>query len=212
MGGALQPATQAEMLRKHEKALSKLQLQPSAKQQPGVPMTPSSVLGTGAAVGAPGVVTLTNASGNIDIDGIFSAAFEDYLLYLDLFSSTASTPIVAQFRNAAGLYTNATGYRYGQFNLPYATATNYVAPAQGASLGYFGSSSGAGGGSSEIKVFSAARPGTEIKILGEGLSSGGRTSFWGWVNSGIGAATGIRIAPSSGSITGALRIYGINPV
>lgn len=211
MGGQLRPATQAEMLRNHEKSLLKLKNQPSPKQQPGVPMTPSAVAGTGAAVGGPGIVAFTNASGNIDIDGIFTPDYEDYLIYLDMISSPAAITFSAQFRNAAGLYVNATGYRYGLQTMAYAGASSYASPTQGPQLGYVGSSSGPGGGGSVFTVYSPARAAAEIKLAGDGVSSGGRYAFWGWVNGGIGSAVGMRLIPSGSTFTGAMRIYGINP-
>lgn len=204
-------ATQEELLRQHEKDLSKLKNRPAPRPLLGFPMTPSSVVGTGLAIAGPGMVALTASSGALDIQDLFTDDFEDYLMYLDLYSSTVSTNIAMVFLNASGPYSPATAYRYGVQNLPYATTVNYTSPVQGPNLPFFGASSGAGGGANDYTIFSPHRAGTEVKVAGRQVSSGGMAQTWGWCNSGVGQATGIRLAPSSGTITGMLRCYGINP-
>jgi hypothetical protein len=204
-------ATMEELLRAHEKDISKLKNRPSPRQQPGFPMTASSVAGVGVVVAGPGIVEFAASSGNLDIDGIFTPDFEDYLIYLDIYSSTAATNLVAQLRNSGGLYQNLTGYRSGQQTMAYAGASTYSGPVQSGSWTYFGGSSGLGGGSSEIKLFSPGRVGTEVKGTGETVSSSGRVAWWVWCNSAVGLATGLRLNVPSGTITGRLRVYGINP-
>lgn len=211
MGGSLRPSTQSGMLRNHEKDLARLKTRPSPIQQPGVPMTPSSIVGTGAAVGGPGTVLFTAATGAIDIDGIFTPDYEDYLLFLDVYSTSSAQTFPLQLRNASGLYAAASGYRYGLTTAAYlASALAYSSPTAGTSWARGGSSSGAGGGHAELKIFSPARGGTEVLMKGYDVSSSGEVSFWGWCSSAVGQATGIRYS-LAGALNGALRVYGINP-
>jgi len=202
-------ATQEELLRQHEKDLLKLKNRPQARQIPGTPMTASAVAGVGAAVAGPGIIEFTLASGSIDIDGIFTTDFEDYKMYLDIYGSTANTGFAAQLRNAGGVY-GAVAYRAGQFTMAYAGSTSYASAVASTQWPYFGASSGSGGGSSEITMFSPARANAEVKATGETISSGGRTSWWAWCGSGVGSATGLRLGIPTGQITGRLRVYGIN--
>lgn len=203
-------ATQAELLRKHEKDIAKLKNRPGARPTLGFPMTPSSVVGTGLTVAGPGMVALDLASGTLDFLDIFTDDFEDYLVYLDIYGSTAAASIAMQFRNAGGAY-SAAGYRIGVQNLPYAAASSYTAPAAATNLPFFGTSAGAGGAANNWTISSPHRLNAEVKIAGQQVSASGMAQIWGWVGSGVGQATGLRLIPSTGSHTGMFRCYGINP-
>lgn len=212
MGGFNRATTNEELLRQHEKDIASLKLRGTPSPTIGQPMTPSGVSGTGGAVGGPGVAILTNVSSFIDIQNLFDTDYEDYILYLDLYSTNAPLTVALQFLNASGVY-NAAAYRSGVQTSSFGGgATSYASAAAAAiNIGEIGRSSGAGGGSSELRIMSPSRSGTEVKLFGSNVNSGGKFDYWGWCGTGVGIATGIRIAPSTGTIvSGAVRCYGIN--
>ena len=210
----LVPSTQEELLRQHQKDISRLKSRPNPLPVVGYPMAPSQVNGTtGIAIGTVGQVVFANAqSTSFDIRDIFTTDWDDYLLYLDIYTSSVAMKFLMQLRNSAGTYT-AADYRWGAETKLYGGASAWTSALGSSNVqNAMGGSSGTGGGSLEATIFSPARTGTEVKMASRYADSAGLVIGTAWCGAGVGIANGIRLSPSPSTavFSGVLRCYGIN--
>jgi hypothetical protein len=164
-----------------------------------VPVTPSSVAGTGVSLSG-NKVTFTAAS-SISVNGCFTSTFDNYLIILDNTSKSSVVDSVIQLRlagtNAAGAnYNYARGFDSG-------TTRTVASSATGTSMLC---DVGGGLGDSFIKVYAPALAQT-TRISAEAVSAGLVATIGGAHNVST-AYDGFTISPTSGNATGSLRIYG----
>lgn len=177
------------------------------EREPGLfPVIPTSVAGTGVTLGASGKVSFS-ASTTVNINGCFTADYDNYLLVLDM-THAASNSITARLR-VGGVDSSATSYHY---EILYGTGASATAAAT-ASAAYIQGD------------FAGTRRSAELKLYGPALAA---TTVWEYRGSTILTATtmglftqsgqhvvstaydGISLIAPASTITGSVRIYGYN--
>jgi hypothetical protein len=176
---------------------------------PGLSLvTPTSVAGTGVTLSG-GAVSFS-ASSTVSVNGCFTATYDNYRIYLANVTNTVSEDIRLRWR-VAGADNTTTNYRYAGIQTSTAASNSAVGESASSYLrtGYFTT------GRKNIL--------TGIDVLTPFLSA--PTGTWNSAfdeSSGTGYATittcsfaantsfdGFTVYPTSGTITGTLRVYGL---
>jgi hypothetical protein len=169
-------------------------------------ITPTSVAGTGVTLSG-GQVSFSAAT-EVDVNGCFTSAYENYALVI---TATASATVFNSFRmrlagsNAVG----ATDYTYGLFfvnGTPNSGALTNSTGASAGSIGYIGTER-------SVHNLTIAQPAlaayTAITGLGLYTLNASTTQTIGTTHRLNTAYDGFAIIPASGNITGTLRVYGL---
>lgn len=168
------------------------------------PATPTSGLTKIAAASFSGVST-------VDIDSVFSATYDNYLVFIKAYSSVSDADLQLQLR-FAGPSTRTSGYygsavKWGRTG----TATNFGSDnasaftlsdrltAAAAYMDYINLEFNCMNTTSQFPV-----------MMGDGfVNTGSEAVILGATNSTATAYTGFRLLPSSGTITGNYYVYGV---
>lgn len=183
-----------------------------AKSQVGlVPIIPTSVAAnTGSAsISSTGVITATGVN-LLDINGCFSATYENYTMTVEGSSTGGAQNIVGRFRNSgtpAGGDTTADSY-VAQLYMSDTTAPTKAYSAQNfVAIG----SIGAGHGFARVDIVSPFLTKSTYVVGQYSYNEGAASGEWGQVGGrkqSTGSWAGISI--SLGAFTGKVRIYGHN--
>jgi len=156
------------------------------------PATPSSGLTL--------ITTLSPSSvTEVTADNVFTATYENYLIEIAL-DQSANSVLFAQLRSSGSNLTSGT-YTYDAV----------AGPAQTSQTSWE-LSANTGGACTLVNAFTLFRP--ELAATTFGVSSrmasvDNASQQYGYINTNASAYDGIRIAGSSGNITGKIRIYGL---
>ena len=180
-----------------------------AKSQVGlVPITPTSIAvssGT-ATVDVSGNVTFTSVS-NLALNGVFTSAYRNYRFIVTANSSTLAD---LNFRlRVNGTDASGTNYYFGggYVNDIGGTGT-YAGTAQAAASLMLMNSPGSGGTSASVDL---QKPAEATFTNGQAVSFGAFRGMTLGFTHGLGAAyDGFILYPSSGNISGNLKVYGYN--
>lgn len=180
-----------------------------------IPVKPVSVAVAGgtASVSTNGTVTFTAAT-SISLNGCFTAAYRDYVIQIDVTTSSGGVTTTENFRmRASG--TDLTSAYYG---------SSWSHNSNGGSNAFGGSNNGAqwhftysdgtynvGGWNSTIRI---SNPQVAVQTLAEhhsfSINNGHGSSIGSvWVNNSN-SYDGFTIFPGSGTITGKITVYGLN--
>ena len=177
---------------------------------PGIfPIVPGGSAGTGVLVGPAGVVTFTNAT-TVSLNQCFTTAYENYQIVVDVTNRTAAVALLMVLRTAGTDNTAAvySAQRQGT------TGTTATAPAQainGVNWAIDGSAL-IGTFHSDISMFGpmlAAATGAQ----NNGVARSGTTiaGHNGWFDHSVATSyDGFTLSVGTGTITGTIRIYGLN--
>ena len=170
---------------------------------------PTSVtVGSGSgSVGPNGLITFTGSS-SIAIDGCFTSTYTDYQAVLNISTSTATANHKLNYRASGG--TNSTAnYFYGAVAIVFGSATVQGSQSPGANDIIEGSRADSGAPSFTIYNFGAPQAVSRTHVQAFTTD----TSVTRQVGALFNATTqfdGFVLTPTSGTITGTLRIYGYN--
>jgi len=185
-----------------------------------VPIVPTSVTAGGgtASVTTNGAITLSAVTtAGVLIDGCFTSSFDNYLIHVDVPTTSAANALIAQFRLAGAAVAGALYDSEGM----YATGASAV-PVAGQLLAQTswlisGISTVTGTSHScELKLFGpalaqATRATTDAVATTNPMTAaltGGSIHKRALLHRTATAYDGILIAPNTGTITGTIRIYG----
>lgn len=144
-------------------------------------------------------------SSSVNVDGVFSSNFQNYNISVALTSSATNT-IRFQWR-AGGSNETGTVYAYGGFGVGTWSSTAFFST--NASLRDYhalADSNTTSGLASELNIFN---PNTIIRPTILGHSSGAFLVANGSTTDTTTQYTGFRIFPTTGTITGTIRVYGL---
>lgn len=168
---------------------------------------PTSVSGTGVTVGADGKVSFS-ASSTVTINGCFTGTYENYLL---VFTGTSSASAFIRIQLALSGTAAATNYDVQEL---YGSSTTAGASRSTAATQFQISSGGNTCHFVETKVLGPAlAAATQFFAAGNSYDPSGFTSFT-YTNGGAHrtatAYDGVVFTPNTGTLTGSVRIFGIN--
>jgi hypothetical protein len=181
----------------------------------GYTLVADSSTGTGLAYAAPatgaGITLISNqsfsAAGTVNVNDVFSATYDNYLILLTG-SASANNDINFRFRVAA-VDDSSSNYFY-QYN-DIGGATNSVGRSSSQSAGRVGNCSSGERFASNIifyRPFAAESKFTDAIVTRSSTGSGiGMGRFLNGFNTGT-SFTGFSLLPTSGNITGSVKIYG----
>jgi hypothetical protein len=171
-----------------------------------VPTSVSVGSGTGT-VSANGLVTFTGAS-SVAIDGCFTSTYTDYKGVLNISTSTATANHTLAYRTG-GVTNNTANYFYGATAIVFGSAT--VQGSQQASATSIAEGSRADSGAPSFTTYNFGAPQAVSKTNSQAFTTD--TSVTRQVGTLFNATTqfdGFILTPTSGTITGTIRIYGYN--
>jgi hypothetical protein len=181
-----------------------------------VPIVPTSVSGTGSALSPNGQITLTAAT-SLVVNGCFSSSFDNYVAVIDIASVSASNSLNMQLRTGgttatAAVYDTESNYVYG------ATVVG-VQVLAGTSWAFCGSGGITGTShSAEVKLYAPALS-QATRAISDAMSTsnpmsavatGGSIQKRAMLHRTVASYDGFVITPSTGNVTGTVRIYGYN--
>ena len=174
-------------------------------------VVPTGVAGTGVSVGPRGKVTFANTATNIDLQGIFSATFDDYFL---IFHSRSSvTSISAQLLDNTNTPNTAANY---DAQVIIGTGASAVV-AQGLAGTNWGlSATSASIQDMEFRVFSPNLAEETRALVHSTSTSNPMTATAAVAERGLmhrltAQYTGLRISLFAAGPVGSVRVYGYNP-
>lgn len=171
---------------------------------------PTSATGTGTvSLGANGKVTFSGST-TISLNGIFSAAYDNYLMLVTMTTANAQNNIVGRWRGAGADYAGAL-HRNITRAIINGASTESITPATTATSALLGQVSGAGGSTLQVD-FWTPYPAVEKTLWSRGHSSAGMNDSGSWAPSTSGVTDGFSILTSglSSTITGSVRVYAYN--
>ena len=181
-----------------------------------VPVVPTSVSGTGVTLSTGGRVSFTAAS-VININGCFTATYDNYLVVIDAPTSSAANTITMQLRLSGS--TLSTALYDGQWFYVYG-ATLVASQSQASTSWNIIGSGGITGTlhSGEVRVFGPALVQATTAIADSmsatnpmsSAPTGGSVEKRSFLHRTVASYDGFAIAASTGTINGAIRIYGYN--
>lgn len=166
-------------------------------------IVPTSV--TGGTFSASGAISFS-ASTEIDVDGCFSAAYDNYLLSIR-YSSSGNAYLTQRLRaSGSNVATSTYAWTLGQVSTSAVSPETGSASATSISATYSGTGRNCG---LETRFFS---PFLADQTLTINDSSSFGSLIYRYIGNGLNTNTisynGIALIPSTGTITGTLRIYG----
>ena len=172
-----------------------------------VPIVPTSVAGTGVTVDAKGRVTFAAAT-SISLNGVFTSAFDNYHIRMHVQSASAALGGTVRLR-ASGTDESGTNYSNQQTYTSGAT----IQTAATASITAWAFSAVAGTEHATIAdLFAPALAKATLMRLNNatftGAAANGTTDYAARHNLAT-AYDGLSIIPSTGNMTGTLRVYGL---
>jgi hypothetical protein len=144
-------------------------------------------------------------SNSVNLDGVFSTNFQNYRVALDL-TSSSSPGISLQYRSGG---VNETGNIYYYGGMGVGTYTNQTFFSTNNSLRTshgLGDSTSASGLVSDMTIFN---PNTIIKTSLVSHTNGSFMNVSAATTTSTTQYDGFRVFPSSGNITGTIRVYGL---
>ena len=174
-------------------------------------VVPTGVAGTGVSVGPRGKVTFANTATNIDLQGIFSATYDDYLL---IFHSRSSvTSITAQLLDNTNTPNASANY---DAQVLIGTSTTAVVAQGLAGTGWGISATTASIQDMEIRVFSPNLAEETRALVHSTSTSNPMTTSAAVAERGLlhrltVQYTGLRVVLSVAGPVGSVRVYGYNP-
>jgi hypothetical protein len=182
-----------------------------------IAIVPSSVsVSSGSAsVAANGQVTFTGAV-NIMLNNVFSTAYKNYRLVMDVSSASGSQYFTIRFKSGGTIYSNYTtvgsyfGVSGGTGN-----SSNIGTGNQGVALGYIGYTNGSGSRAGvTADIYQPAEAvGTVVNFIGSGNTnnSAHSTALGSLIHYSDVVLDSMEIGLQTGlNITGTLRVYGYN--
>ena len=169
-------------------------------------ITPTSVAGSGVTLSG-GKVSFSAATA-VSTNGCFSAAYDNYLVLMDFSAASVSDNLALRLRlagtDAATAY--ITGLTFTSFN---SNAGGFNGSALGVT-GFLGLYNHTSGGAARVNIFSPAlarktiftADGGNFEAAGNGRTVQGEHTT-------ATAYDGFSVLPSSGNVTGSLRVYGM---
>lgn len=162
----------------------------------------SAVNGT---VGTSGVVTFSGVS-SVSLNGCFSSTYQNYKVYINWTHSTG-TAINIRLRLSGTDYTSSD-YYYSGIATNHSTAT--ISSLRGSGVSSFASSTNMSTSENFVTVnFASPNTTATTKATFELATSGGFNELYGGVLSSNNQNDGFTLYPSSGTITGTIRVYGL---
>lgn len=181
-----------------------------------VPIVPTSVSGTGASLSANGQITLTAAT-SLVVNGCFTTSFDNYVAVLDISAASVSNSLNMQLR-AAGVTSTAAVYDT-ESHYAYAAVAVPVQVLAGTSWAFSGSGGVTGTShSAEVRLFGPALS-QATRAISDAMSTsnpmsavatGGSVQKRAMLHRTVASYDGMVITPSTGNVTGSVRIYGYN--
>jgi hypothetical protein len=170
------------------------------------PIIPTAIGGTGVTMQPGGEVDFAAAT-SISIDGVFSAQYDDYEIWLSG-TSPAAGNVTVQFRVNGVTNTTLGNYRYAV--MTWSNTATTPAGQGSASSGNIlvGRSSGPGGTSNRVSLYGPNLVG-ETKGWMQAGDAGGAMQGSVWAASAIGQITGMLMTFGS-AFTGTMRIFGVS--
>lgn len=175
-----------------------------------VVITPSSVT-NGSIISGTGSATANSTVSTLTLNGVFSTTYDSYRVVISnlTMSSTANSTVIYALMHD-GTNPAATNYNYGLTKIDIATGavtSNYVA------LGTSGIVVGFGNGDKFSTSFDVLSPDLAVYTVFTQLTGVNTSVGYFYTGSGMHqtatAYTGLRLAPSSGTITGGtITVYG----
>jgi hypothetical protein len=161
---------------------------------------------TNGTVGATGAVTFSGVS-SVSLNGCFSSTYENYLLRINGTGSlTTETDLAFRFRTSGSDNSTSNYFRWAYNRTNAGAGNGYTASAN---TGYIGSCA-SGGFSAAADIFQPQiSANTMLNSIGHGYGSSSSNAYW--FQNQFATTTsfdGITIYPSSGTITGTIRVYG----
>ena len=170
-------------------------------------ITPTSVAGTGVTLSG-GQVTFTAAT-SISVNGVFTALYENYFLVFSGLTASAAPTLNVRWRvsgadNATSNYLQQYDYASGS-----AVGAQRLTAQTNAVLGYAASTSNNSLYSGILSGPQLATP-TSFSSSGVYAFSGGadRVNYQNWFSAST-QFDGFSLLPSTGNVTGSIRIYGL---
>lgn len=178
-------------------------------------VTPSSVAGSGATLQGRGVVVLSSVTGAVGIEGVFTSRFRNYRVLMDL-TTSANVVLGLQLRQGS---TNATGSVYDRQAIRGRPAGPSAVQDLGSTAWNINITTGAGVRHvASLDLFSPNQPtptqgvATVLSTLNPMVATDNvGAGVWGCLHRTSDAYDGLNIvAPSSGSVSGTIQVYGYN--
>ena len=172
---------------------------------------PTAVAGTGVSVGARGKVTFTNTATNIDLQGVFTNLYDDYLIVVH--ARTSSTTVSFQLLDATN--TALTTATYDVQLMGASSTSAIIAQGLGATSWNVGATTAT---IQDIKV-DLFSPFLAAETTGLGLALGtpnpmttaAAISQRGLMNRNALSYAGLRVFLAAAGPIGSVRVYGYNP-
>jgi hypothetical protein len=172
-----------------------------------IPTSATAVSGT-ATLGAAGKVTFSAAT-TVSLNGCFTSAYENYAIILTTTAVSAAVDINVRLRLAGTDNTTASSYTYVR-GYDLTSARTVATPAAGTLWVCGAISTNYQTRTEEITLFG---PALAVVTTGRGKGMSGSTltaSDYGWYHNQTVAYDGITFYPTSGTMTGTVRVYGWN--
>ena len=170
-------------------------------------IVPSSVAvgsGTGSA-DALGTVTFSGVS-SLSLNSFITSNYDKYKIYLDC---TASTLLQVYFRFRTGSTDKATEYYGAGYKSNYAGTVGSNQAKNNGTEGWV-TQAGSSGNYVDFDLYKASATRAAIKGLASDQNDAQVVMFAYWNNGLTSSVDGFTIYPSTGTISGTLRIYGYN--
>jgi hypothetical protein len=158
-----------------------------------------------------------SGSGTIDVETTFDGTSDAYLLVVSGIKTSADGAVMQAYMKIGGAYDTGNNYKYHCATLK-SDASTYAADASNASGVFNIMNSGIGnaaneGASFSMMIFNPSSTALSKHVTwhGSGITAAGlEVCYVGAAhNTGTAALTGIRISPSSGTVTAVARLYAI---
>ena len=169
-------------------------------------ITPTSVAGTGVTLSGGQVVF--SASTTVSVNGCFTSAYDNYLVLID--TSAASAAAINSIRLRLAGSDAATAYFSGLVYANYAADTGAFLGSTLGTTGFAGLYMDTSGGAAVVNIFSPALARKSVFTAQCPNSvSNGNLRFSQGQHTTATAYDGFSMIPTSGNITGSLRVYGM---